>query len=94
MLKGLKFLLKQVWNYKRKTSYMIDIIEDFSYGKDIRIYGAKNFNSFMTLIRDGISYSYLVYHVLRKMITIGDFSMYINAVAQFSNAMNKLMRSI
>ena len=28
---------------ERKTSYMIDIIEDFSYGKDIRIYRAKNF---------------------------------------------------
>ena len=27
---------------ERKTSYMIDIIEDFSYGKDIRIYRAKN----------------------------------------------------
>ena len=108
---------------ERKTSYMIDIIEDFSYGKDIRIYRAKNFllkkisdvlnesnrfyakqikvlnkskyfNSFITLIRDGISYSYLVHHVLRKIITISDFSMYVNAVAQFSNAMNDLMRSI
>lgn len=108
---------------ERKTAYMLEIIENFSYGKDIRIYGAKNFllekisavlnesngfyanqikvlnkskyfNSFITLIRDGVSYSYLVYNVVRKMITIGDFSMYVNAVAQFSNAMNELLQSI
>lgn len=108
---------------ERKTSYMLNVIEDFSYGKDIRIYRAKNFllkklsmtlnesnrfygnqirvlnkskyfNVFMALIKDGISYSYLVYNVIANMITIGDFTMYVSAVSQFSNAMNDLMQSI
>lgn len=108
---------------ERKTSYLLNIIEDFSYGKDIRIYGAKvfllnkishhlevsnqfyakqiralnqskYFNTLMTLVRDGIAYLYLVYKVVKNSISIGDFSMYISAVSQFSNAMSELLQSI
>ena len=108
---------------ERKTSYLLNIAEDFSYGKDIRIFGAKDFllqkishhmnlsnqfyekqikvlnkskyfNSFMTLMRDGIAYSYLVFKVITNVISIGDFSMYISSVSQFSSAMNDLLQSV
>ena len=108
---------------ERKTSYLLNVAEDFSYGKDIRIYSAKDFllekishhmnlsnrfyekqikvlnqskyfNSFMTFLRDGIAYFYLVFKVTAGAISIGDFSMYINAVSQFSSAMNDLLQSI
>jgi ABC-type multidrug transport system fused ATPase/permease subunit len=108
---------------ERKTSYLLNVSEDFSYGKDIRIYGAKDFllqkishhlelsnqfykkqikvlnqskyfNSLMTLLRDGIAYSYLVFKVINNAVSIGDFSMYISAVSQFSSAMNELLQSI
>ena len=108
---------------ERKTAYLLNIAEDFSFGKDIRIYGAKKFllekisrhlgissqfyekqikvlnksryfNTFMTLLRDATAYAYLVYKVLAHAISIGDFSMYINAVTRFSGAMNELLSSI
>lgn len=108
---------------ERKTSYLINTIEDFTYGKDMRIYRAKDFfidrvnlhlgesNRFYTkqskllcrsqyfsavasLLRDGTAYAYLVYRVLSKAISIGDFTMYLGSVAQFSSAMIEVMQSV
>lgn len=55
---------------------------------------SRYFNTFMTLLRDATAYAYLVYKVLAHVISIGDFSMYINAVTRFSGAMNELLSSI
>ncbi len=108
---------------ERKTSYLLGIIENFAYGKDIRIYNARDFmlkriskhldisnkfynnqikvlnrskyfNTLMSLFRDGISYVYLIYGVVTKIFGIGDFTMYLGAISQFSNAMNDLMQSL
>lgn len=108
---------------ERKTAYFINLIEDFSYGKEVRIYDLKDwivskiaghlkmsnefykkqtkthnksnyFNTFTTFIREGITYGYLSYAVVRGAIGIGDFAMYLSAVFQFSAAMNSVMQSM
>ena len=47
-----------------------------------------------SLLQQGAAYCYLVWQVLAKCISIGDFSMYISAVASFSDAMKTVMDSI
>lgn len=108
---------------ERKTGYFIGLVEDFSYGKEIRLYNLKDwivdkvsshlmlsnnfykkqmkdankisyFNTFTTLLRDGCAYIYITYQVLCKKIGVGDYTMYLAAVSQFSNAMNEVMQSI
>jgi ABC-type multidrug transport system fused ATPase/permease subunit len=107
---------------ERKTSYFVNMIEDFTYGKEIRMYNFKNaliskvskhldksndfytrqiktyrkndyFHSFTSFIRDGVSYGYLIYQIIFKTLTIGDFTMYLAAISQFSGAMNDVMQS-
>lgn len=106
---------------ERRTAYLLGIIEDPSYGKEIRTFGLKNWilqrtgktldesNQFYTkqvlennkavyfstataLIREGGSYAYLIYNVVKGAISIGDFSMYVGAVAQFAAAMNDVLQ--
>jgi len=108
---------------ERKTGYFIGLVEDFSYGKEVRLYNLKDwivdkvsshlnlsdnfykkqvegankisyFNAFTTLLRDGCAYVYITYQVLTKTIGVGDYTMYLAAVSQFSNAMNDVMQSI
>lgn len=108
---------------ERKTSYFIKLIEDFSYGKEIRLYHLKDWlvskieahlmlshefykkqtkeynksNYFSTLtgfVRDLFAYLYLSYRVIAGTIGIGDFTMYLAAVSQFSAAMNNVMQSV
>ena len=108
---------------ERRTAYLLELIEDFEYGKEERIYNLKDFligktakhlheshsfykkqthvlnqskyfTAFTSLIRDGITYAYLIFKVVNRHIQIGSFTMYLGAVAQFSTAMNDMMSSI
>ncbi|MCL1883769.1 MAG: ABC transporter ATP-binding protein/permease [Defluviitaleaceae bacterium] len=108
---------------ERKTAYFINLVEDFSYGKEMRIYNLKEwivskisahlkksdefyksqvkshnksnyFNTLTSFVRDGTTYFYLSFAVIRGAISIGDFTMYISAVFQFSSAMNNVMQSM
>jgi ABC-type multidrug transport system fused ATPase/permease subunit len=108
---------------ERKWRYYGELMEDFSYGKEIRINGlgdwlvnherkfaklatdsyakrnglgikAGAFNAAMSFIQQSVSYGYLIAQVLRDMITIGDFSMYVGGVAAFSGAMRDVMNNI
>lgn len=110
-------------NIERKWMYYGELMEDFSYGKEIRINGlgswlarherkfanlaidtyAKSnslgiksgaFNAAMSFIQQAISYAYLTMQVIRNVITIGDFSMYVGGVASFSGAMREVMNNI
>lgn len=108
---------------ERKTSYFLDLVENFSYGKEIRIYNLSNwlikkitahlklsdefyirqtksynksnyFNTFTGFLREASAYGYLCMKVVRREIGIGDFTMYLSAIAQFSTAMNDVMESV
>lgn len=108
---------------ERKTGYLVNLIESFQYGKEIRIFGltdwlvekvrselsagnafyakqikeankTQDFNLVTTLIRDGVTYAVLIAQVLGGVITIGSFTMYLNAVAKFSGALKEVFDSI
>ena len=108
---------------ERKTSYFLDLVENVSYGKEIRIYNLSSwlvkkitahlklsdefyirqtksynksnyFNTFTRFLSEVISYVYLCMKVVKREIGIGDFTMYLAAIAQFSTAMNDVMESV
>lgn len=45
------------------------------------------------LLQELFTYSFLIVRVLQKMISIGDFTMYLSAINSFSSSMNDLMKS-
>lgn len=51
------------------------------------------FSALMSFIQQGTAYAYLIYRVLKEAVTIGEFSMYVGAVASFSGAMKLIMQS-
>ena len=108
---------------ERKTSYFLDLIENFAFGKEIRIYNLKDWlvakvnhhlleseafykkqtkllnraqyiSVILNFVLKGITYIYLAYCVIKSTIGIGDFTMYVNAMMNFSNAMKSLMESV
>ena len=48
-------------------------------------------NAFMTQCQLLIVYAYMTFQVVKDVISIGDFSMYINATTQFSSALNTII---
>lgn len=108
---------------ERKSSYLINLIEDFNFGKDIRIFGlskwivekvkyylnesnefykkqvgetikANYFSTFSNAILEGVAYIIFAGKALAGSISVGSFSMYVNAMIRFSGAMQDVMRSI
>jgi ABC-type bacteriocin/lantibiotic exporter with double-glycine peptidase domain len=55
---------------------------------------AENFNSFTTLLREAITFAFLIFQVMSKKITIGNFTMYVAAVSNFSAALRDVLDSI
>ncbi len=107
---------------ERRTNYLISVVGDFNYGKEIRSYGIRDwliekvrkhlnesqefykeqldqnakgqyFAYATTLIREVVTYAYLAYLVIKARISIGDFSMYVSAMVNFSSAMKDVMNS-
>lgn len=108
---------------ERRTNYLISVIEDFSYGKEIRLLNAsgwfagkvrhylnisqnfykKQIDTIMkgqyvagitNLLQEGFVYAFLVNRVLKGLISIGDFTMYVSAVSRFSSSLNNLVKSL
>ena len=52
------------------------------------------FNSVSGLIQNAITYAYLIYRVLESTRTSGEFTMYLNAVSTFSNAVRDVLSSL
>lgn len=107
----------------RRSRYLFDIMYDFSYGKDIRVFNVKNFikekyiisgdekisiendiktkklkvsliSILLLLIREGVAYGYLVYMVLYKDMSIGNFTLYFATIAGFASFMEKILDSV
>lgn len=108
---------------ERRTGYFLNLLSDFAFGKEIRIFGLKDWlisrehehllesesfytkqtklsnkasylSTLLNFLMKSITYFYLAFCVLGGMIGIGDFTMYVSALMNFSNAMNDLMGSI
>lgn len=107
----------------RRRTYLYNIMYDFSFGKDIRVFDIKKFikdkymmangagikieediknkkfiisliSIFLLFIREGLAYSYLVYMVSYKDMTIGDFTMYFATIASFASFIEKILDNI
>lgn len=108
---------------ERKTTYFLNLVENFAFGKEIHIFNlskwlvdkieahldtadkfyqkqtadynkASYFATITGFVRDMVSYIYLCVRVIGGSIGIGDFTMYLSAVAQFNSAMNEVMQSL
>ncbi len=55
---------------------------------------SRHFNEVTNLIRDGVSYTYLIWLVVNSSISIGSFTMYITSVKTFSDSMREMIESI
>lgn len=54
----------------------------------------RNFVAMTNVIQQAISYGYLVYEALLNHLSIGQFTMYINAIGVFNRAMNEIMDNV
>ena len=50
-----------------------------------RHYVASTLNSLLTVIRDGVAYAFCIWHVLEGNITVPEFTLFMGAIAAFSN---------
>lgn len=109
--------------YERRSNYFSNLLSDFTYGKEIRLWGIKdwliskyrdqldenqkfyrksvknncksfNFNAITVFSQQAIVYFYLCRLVLARLISIGTFSMYLNAVNTFSDTMKTFLEKI
>lgn len=118
---------KEMWDammpHWRKLEYMENMTTDFSYAKDIRLFGMKKFlaqkqkdvydeelrhwtrsrqywiyNSIfshgISLVRQLIITGWLVYSVIAKDLSIGNFTLYLASAGAFSNAINEVLSAL
>ena len=118
---------KEMWDammpHWRKLEYMDNVTTDFSYAKDIRLFGMKKFlakkqkdvyyeelkhwirsrqywiyNSIfshgISLVRQLIITGWLVYSVIAKDLSIGNFTLYLAGAGAFSNAINEVLSAL
>ncbi len=65
------------------------------YKKQTREYKKSDyFSNFTSFIREGVSYLYLVWNVISGGCSVGQFTMYLSAISQFSDAMNAVMQNV
>lgn len=57
----------------------------------VRYLAVALFDTILVLIREGIVYAYLIYCVLAKGLSLGNFSMYFNSVNQFTDTLKLVM---
>lgn len=76
----LQSVLRELWLFYRRQMQLLNYSQGILH--------------FVDLLQRGIAYLYMIYAVSRHLITIGDFTLYINAVATFTDAMNDVLDSI
>lgn len=78
----------------KKIAQQLNLSNSF-YGKQLaELTKMENINALIALIRDGFTYFFLIREVLNNRISIGDFAMYIAAIASFSGALKIIVDSI
>lgn len=78
------------WLLAQEAEYAKKAIDYYRQRNSFYIkYGT--FASLVTLIQQCAAYTYLIYRIIIAAISIGDFTMYVGAVAAFSGAMRAVM---
>jgi len=107
----------------RKLEYVNNVMSDFSYGKEIRIFKMSDWlisianninikllrinkailnkqsltmivNILINLLREGVVYGYLVYCVLNKNLSLGDFTLYMGMIFSFSSLLSNMIDDV
>lgn len=105
---------------ERRSQYFSNIFQDFSYGKEIRVYNISEWlldkyknqlnvmqifykrmakNNFKyncitittSVIQMIVSYWYVIQQAFRKIITVGQFSMYLTTITSFSSTLKDII---
>lgn len=59
-----------------------------------RYFAAGIVNALILFLRDGIAYTYLIYAVMSKQLTISDFTLYFGVITAFSGFMSRMVDSL
>lgn len=78
------------WIYKKQCEVNKDILVKTSHSKNLWI-RCHSLLQVLKLLQEGILYVWLIYCVLHREMTIADFTLYIAAVRNFSNAINNFL---
>lgn len=81
------------WLIKNEIDYSHKAI-DFYKKRNTHFSISALFNSVSGLIQNVIAYSYLIHGVITNVISIGNFTMYLNAVSTFSNSFRDVLSSL
>lgn len=108
---------------ERKSSYFMDVFQNFTYGKEIRVNNltdwligkynvqltkmqkfykslSKNHfiyslvSSFLSILQQIASYFYLFREVVRGNLSVGLFSLYLNAIMSFNSSIKQLISQV
>lgn len=81
------------WLLARERNYFTEVNQNQKKQNDGFIFSGMC-SSIFTLIQQSVAYVYLINAVLRGMITIGSFTMYVGAVTTFTVALRNVLDSI
>lgn len=79
---------------EEKYIEQLDASEQYTETRMNNIFYGKLFTNGTTLIKDIVSYGYLILQFFAKKITIGDFTMYLSAINSFSDSMIDVLNSV
>ncbi len=83
----------QEWLLSKERDYFVKVNANLKQQNDNYI-KAGNWSAFFTFIQQGIAYAYLLYSMIKGMISIGSFTMYISAVTTFAASFKSVINSI
>ena len=77
-----------------KYRYQLSELKAF-YKKNVRNNEiSMNFGAVVSFVQQAVAYLYLIFQVVRGLITLGDFTMYLNAINSFTSSMRSVMDSV
>lgn len=83
--------LKDWLNEKKQRLYKLfsrGLVAEFMYTSITNL-----FRAILNVLQEGLFYAYLVYKFFTDNMTLGDFTMYLSAISQFSSCMESIMGS-
>lgn len=91
--KDIRLYRSENWFIELKDS-LIEAIGKLAQKIQNRYFAAGTVNAFVLFLRDGMSYSFLIYMVVTKQITIPEFTLYFGAITSFSGFVSGIINSL
>ncbi len=81
------------WLSKKQHEILLEKQNRMIFSRNLWIYNSF-FSAAITIIRDSIIYAFLIWNVLNKNMTIGNFTLYLGMTATLSGALNSFFNSL